>query len=121
MVKVLTYPTLSPCQIDDFKPGAQRSVKGALHLKPSAVKVFTDDEWNHIQKHYKHLASKMKVVSEAKSQPAPASKKAAAPTTEEKPTVDETKKDEAKEDVEGKKPNGGGGGFKRKKVKPGNK
>lgn len=115
MVKVLTFPTLSPCQVDDFKPGAKRSVKGALHLKPSTVMMLTGDEWNHIQKHYKHLASKMKVVSET-SQPAPATKKAAAPTTEEKPAVDE-----AKEDVEDKKPSGGGGGFKRKKVKPGSK
>lgn len=124
MVTVQTMPTLSPCQVEDFKPGAKRSVKGALHLKPSAVKVLTTDEWEHIKEHHKGLASKMRVVSETKSQPAPASKKAAASTTEgkPKPAADEAKAEaktedkaeaEAAEDVEAKPK----GGLKRKKVK----
>jgi len=69
-MKILqTQPSAEFKQIEDFpkfKPGTkkvlfERSVEGALHFRPGATKVVTDDEWDHIQntKAYKKFAARI--------------------------------------------------------------
>jgi len=52
----------SPCQVDDFGKGCERSVPGALHFVPGSLKQLTADELAHIQKKHKKFAAKLVLV-----------------------------------------------------------
>ena len=54
MIKV-QYLGLSPIDIDGFPKKAERSVKGALHLRPSSVYEMTADEYNFIQANFQEV------------------------------------------------------------------
>ena len=54
MIKV-QYLGLSPVDIDNFPAKAERSVKGALHLKPNTVYELTAAEYNFIQADYQEV------------------------------------------------------------------
>ncbi len=62
---------IAPFQVDDFPKEVvvgkddkgkdetrkfERSVEGALYLRPASTKNLTDDEWGHLKKKYKVLA-----------------------------------------------------------------
>ena len=54
----------SPSQVDGFGTDAERSVKGALHLRPNSLATITRDEWDHIQQEYPFLAPRLRLVRE---------------------------------------------------------
>ena len=73
---------IAPFQVDDFPKEVvvdkgsglnrkfERSVKGALYLRPASTKNLTDGEWGHLKKNYKVLARAHVVkvdVTEARS------------------------------------------------------
>lgn len=49
----------TPCQIDDFGEGCERSKVGALYFTPGSTKELTADELAHIEKNHKALARKL--------------------------------------------------------------
>lgn len=64
---------IAPCQIDDFpatigegeeKRQFERSVKGALYLRPASTRVMSDDEleWLRTAKQHKKLGARILVV-----------------------------------------------------------
>lgn len=56
-------------QIDDFPAeGCERSVKGALYIRPGTLEV-TADEWKHIQAKHAALAAKLQIVAEVSPTP----------------------------------------------------
>jgi len=44
-----------PCQVDGFGDGAERSVKGALHLRPNSLATITHDELEHVQRSHSEI------------------------------------------------------------------
>ena len=49
LVTIIFSPMTQVAQVEDFPEGAARSVKGALHVKPSATRVVTQDEAQHLK------------------------------------------------------------------------
>lgn len=70
----------SPCQVDDFGEGCERSKPGALYFVPGSLKQLTVGEWEHIKAKHKGFAAKLLLVpfDEDKLQ-APKAKAAEAP------------------------------------------
>jgi hypothetical protein len=50
--------------VDDFGPGVERSVKGALHFHPSSTKSITIGEWEHLKAKHRKIAALLQVVPE---------------------------------------------------------
>lgn len=60
---VTVQRAISPQQIEDFPEGCERSVEGALHVKPGTLEL-TEDELKHIRKHHKDVARRLHVARE---------------------------------------------------------
>lgn len=75
MLLVQVANGIAPQQVDDFGPGVERSVKGALYFRPNTLRSMTKGEFDHIQQSHPQLAAKLKVVqdSEKKAEVKPAS------------------------------------------------
>lgn len=43
---------VSPFQVENFPKKCKRSAAGAIHLKPGATKILTENEWEWISKEY---------------------------------------------------------------------
>lgn len=55
--------TVQACQVDfPADKVKERSVKGALHIRPGSLEM-TPDEWAHIKKHHQALAAQIEVVN----------------------------------------------------------
>lgn len=61
---LIVYYGDAPECVEGFKKECKRSCKGALHLNPGQKKTVTEDEYKHIQSHYKHCLPKLRVISE---------------------------------------------------------
>lgn len=66
MVIIQTPKTIQPIQVEGFPDGAERSVKGALHILPNATRKITEDELAFLQKAHPKLSEKLRVISLAK-------------------------------------------------------
>ena len=80
---------VAPCQVDDFPKDAERSCKGALHLRPASTKEVTNDELAHLKTAPQHgkLAARLSVVEVAKkTEPQPVQPKPRRPKPPPEPT-----------------------------------
>lgn len=89
---------LTPRQIEGFPADCERSVKGALHIRPGTLTI-TEGELEHLRKHHKAIARRLHVRGVVKEQP----QVAAAP-----PAKQEARKPEATPEPT-PKPSGGKG------------
>ncbi len=62
--KLIIYYGDSPEYVEGFPKGCERSCKGSLHVLPRKAVTVTSDEYDHIQKSYGHMKSKLRVVVE---------------------------------------------------------
>lgn len=102
-----------PCQVDGFSDGVERSVKGALHLRPNSLATITRDELEYVQRVHPEIVSRLRVVRVAESAPEPANEEGppkviALPPTEEEATEEtsETENEEAASSGESEKSRG---------------
>ncbi len=59
-----------PCQVDGFRDGAERSVKGALYLRSNALATITHDELEYVQRVHPEINCRLRVVRVDESVPA---------------------------------------------------
>ncbi|MGD9749391.1 MAG: hypothetical protein AB7W59_00185 [Acidimicrobiia bacterium] len=91
MIHVQVPSGVTPRQIEGFPADCERSVKGSLHVKPGTLLV-TEGELEHLRKHHKDVARRLRVVGPVKEPAAPAPSAAPAAITEPEPTPEPTPK-----------------------------
>lgn len=64
MILIQVASGTHPQQVDDFGPGVERSVKGALHFRPNTLRTLTKGEYEHICSKHSHLAKKLRVLKD---------------------------------------------------------
>lgn len=75
MVHVQVPTGVAPRQVEGFPKGCDRSVKGALHIRPGTMEM-TEGELAHVRKHHKEIARRL-IIIKAKALPADAAVQAA--------------------------------------------
>lgn len=65
MLTLIVPATVPACQIEGFPEAAERSIKGALHIKPASTMEVTADEWKHIRESRKDVAAMLIEVPQA--------------------------------------------------------
>lgn len=66
MINIIASQFISPCQID-FPDSVARSVKGAIHFRPSATVSMTDEEFEYLKEQYPKFAKNLKAIEKKKA------------------------------------------------------
>lgn len=66
MKLLINYYGDVPICVEGFIDECKRSCKGALHVLPKKPVTITDDEYEHIKKHYSHVVKKIRVLATKK-------------------------------------------------------
>lgn len=68
-IQVQVSKAACPFQIDGFPEDAQRSVEGALHFRPGALRSVTSDELKFIQTRFPGYYDQLRIVQVEKPKP----------------------------------------------------
>jgi hypothetical protein len=107
-IHVVVPPTVGTRQIDGFPSDCERSVQGALHVRPGSMQL-TEGELEHIRKHHKDVARRLTLKP---ARPAKAAEPAKTPTTLPAPPDEaegDTEAPEAAQPTPAPSPKSGGG------------